>query len=183
MVIGGRAPGSRAENPTRIYFVFVRFSFMLFSEAHLVDSVIWDGRTELDSWPFKAISQIVVSSTNFTVSSETFKSFTMTRNRRGPSLVHSGTPPLVVLQLEKLEPILVLWLLSERKLAIQLIRKGCTRMLMSFCIKMLKSIRSKSLEKSSMHIRRQAPGVSIASYHLWSRCRKDVMFSMHVDKI
>ena len=100
MVSGGSASVTLVEKHTRISLVLVGFNFMLFLATQLEHSLICACKTEVDDWALVIISHTIVSSTNLTESTETFRSFTIIKKSKGPSLVPCGTPPLIGLQQE-----------------------------------------------------------------------------------
>ena len=109
-------------------------------------------------------SQIVVSSTYFTTSSDTVRSLTITKNNAGPSFVPWRTPALTYFQSEKWQPTRVLCLRPVRKLAIQLISTGWTSTVISSFNKMSWPMRSNAFKKSRRQIPTMGPTSSVASY-------------------
>ena len=96
------------------------------------------------------LSAAVLSSTYFHRSGHSSRrSFIITRKRTGASTVPCGTRPFIVLQLEEQLPSFTRWLRSVKKLLIQLRIVTGTFKYINLRSKMLWSIKSNALAKSS----------------------------------
>ena len=139
-----RGESRRKEMESSLHFF--GFNFILFAEAQLEIASksfwVW-GRSFLEmDW------DIVMSSTYIQCRDLSWewlaKSFTIMRNRIGPSFVPCGTPAVTEAQSDIAFPTLTDWVRPDRKLQIHGINDLRTPSLMSLWISMLWSIRSKA---------------------------------------